>query len=232
MKKILSLVIIFSLLNFSYSFSKTIEERLEGKKTISYNVSFNGMAAGFIEWEYLGKETIDGKKLEVLGVNSDTKILALLNLTSREKVYLDSSTYLPYKVERDLLVFGKKELAKEIYNQDEGYVKIIRTKDKTEEEILTQDKPIHNILALLYFFPDNIALEKGEWTTFNLPTQKVKIKMVKERILNVNKEKKETLFLLGRGGKRFSLWLDKKNRLPLRLEFIFPLGKVVITRKD
>ncbi|MBN3040709.1 MAG: hypothetical protein JW867_06240 [Candidatus Omnitrophica bacterium] len=212
--------------------AKSIEERLQGKKKISYSVSFNGMSSGDIEWEYLGKEKIDGKEVEVLSVNSDTTILNLFDLTSKEKVYLDPSTYLPYKVERDLKVFGKDEVVQEYYNQEKGYVKLVRNDGQEKVDILKQDKPIHNILALLYFFPDNIAFESGKWLDFNLPTQKIKIKMVKERFLNVDSQKKETYFLLGRGAKHFSLWLDKKNSLPLRLEFVFPVGKVVISPKD
>jgi len=56
--------------------------------------------------------------------------------------------------------------------------------------------------------------------------------MVSERQLAVGKEQRDTYFLIGRGAKRFSLWLDKENRLPLRLEFILPLGKVIIRRVE
>ncbi len=224
------LIFIFSNF-FGYDlYAKSIKERLEGKDTIRYNVSFNGMPSGFIEWKYLGKEEIDGQYLEVLSVSSDTKILAFFDLTSSERVYLDSINYLPVKVERDILFFGNKELIVENYDQQAGIVRITRTNKKVTEEKLIQDKPIHNILALLYFFPDNIPFENGKWLYYNLPTQKIRIKMVRERFLKTKDGKEKTYFLLGRGGKRFSLWLDKENRLPLRLEFIFPMGKIVITR--
>jgi len=213
-------------------FTKSIEERLEGRTVLAYDVSFNGIPSGTIQWKYLGRETIDGKELEVLSVSSDTKILAFFDLTSSERVYLDSTTYLPYKVERDILLFGKQESIEEYYYQQDGYVKIVRTNETRHEETYQQEKPIHNILALLYFFPDNIPFAPGKWLYFNLPTQKIKIKMVRQRPLRFNCRQKDTYFLLGRGSKRFSLWLDKQNRLPLRLEFIFPLGKVIITRSD
>lgn len=215
-------------------FARSIEERLEGRDTLSYDVSFNRIPSGTIQWKYLGRQTIDGRDLEVLSVSSDTKILSLFDLTSSERVYLDSKTYLPYKVERDILLYGKKELITEYYYQDEGYVKIERTNanEATKEEIYQQDKPIHNILALLYFFPDNVPFEDGTWLNYNLPTQKIRVKMVRERLLSASGKEEDTYFLLGRGAKRFSLWLDKKNRLPLRLEFVFPVGKVIITPRD
>ncbi len=183
-------------------------------------------------WEYLGRREIDGQAVDVLSVSSDTKIFAFLDLTSKERVYLHSTTHLPLKVERDVVMFGRKELIEEFYDQEQGLVSIKRTPSKKEEEVLRQDKPIHNILALLYFFPQDVDLEKSEWMVFNLPTQKIRIKMIRERELKVGKEKKETYFLIGRGAKRFSLWLDKKYRIPLRIEFIFPLGKITIVKQE
>jgi len=215
-----------------FGFGEGIQERFKDKNKLVYKISFNGMPSGHVEWRYLGREEVAGGEADVLSINSDTKILEFLNLTSKERVFLDSRSHLPLKVERDIVFFGKKELIEEIYNQDEGWVRISRKNSTVKEDVLYQDTPIRHILALLYFFPENIKFEEDKWLVFNLPTQKVKIKMVSERLLTVGKEKKDTYFLIGRGAKRFSLWLDKENRLPLRLEFILPLGKVIIRRVE
>lgn len=226
-KHILSVILLF--LVAIPVFSQSIEERFKGKDKLSYRVYFNAIPSGTIEWEYMGREVIDGKQAEVLYINSDTKILKFLDMTSKEKVYLDSETHLPLKVERDILLFGNKELIEELYDQDEGKVTIVKTIDnESQKEVLQPGKPVHNILALLYFFPEDIELKQGEFLTFNLPTQKVKIKILPPRPVRGDKEKKEAFFLKGRGAKRFNLWLDKEERLPLRLEFIVPLGKVTI----
>jgi len=216
----------------TYIFAKSVQEKFKDKQKLVYKVYANGIPSGHIEWEYLGQKVINGKVAEVLSVNSNTSILKFLNLTSKEKVFLDRNTYLPLKVERDIVFFGKKELIQEIYNQDQGYVKITKSNDRDKESIFYCDKPIHNILALLYFFPEDIDLEKGEWITFNLPTQKVKIKFIRERILVKDGKRLDCYFLIGQGAKRFNLWLDKESRLPLRIDFIFPLGKIVIESKN
>jgi len=231
LKKIIVSFLSFSLF-LSFVFAKTVQERFKGKDEIVYDVSFNGMYSGQIKWKYLGTETIENETTDVLSVSSDTKILSFLDLTSKEEVFLSQSTHLPIKVKRDILMFGKKELITETYNQENGCVRIVRTNGKIKEEILYQDKPINNILALLYFFPEDLELKEGEWMTFNLPTQKVRIKMVEEKLLKVGKKSLSTYFLVGRGAKRFSLWLDKRNRLPLRIDFIVPLGKIIIRRKE
>lgn len=232
MKQTVISLIFFTIVFLSdFTFGGGIQEKFENSEKLVYAVSFNGMPSGCIEWEYLGREEIVGKEADVLAVNSDTRILRLFNLTSNEKVFLDVETHLPLRVERNIVFFGKKKFIEEVYNQDEGYVKITKKDSKGEENIFYQKKPIHNILALLYFFPENIDLKKGEWKTFNLPTREVRIKMVSQRILTVGKEKKNTYFLTGKGAKKFNLWLDEKDRMPLRLEFILPIGKVTIVRR-
>ena len=213
------------------AFGEGIEARFKGEKKVIYSIFYNGIPSGYIEWEYLGRRDSEGVVVDELLVNSDTKILKLLNLTSKERVFLDSQTRLPLKVERDIVFFGRKEVISEIYNQDEGYVKIKRSNSKKTESVLYQDKPIHNILELLYFFPQDVKLEAGKWMAFNLPTQKIKIRMVRERVLKINGKKINTYFMVGRGAKRFNLWLDKKDKMPLRLEFITLAGKVTILRK-
>ncbi len=211
---------------------KGIEARFQNKDKLVYSVYFNGIPSGYIEWEYLGRQEIGGITVDVLSVNSDTDIFNLLDLDSKEKVFLDSKTSLPVKVERDIVFFGKKEIIEETYDQARGQIKIKRSGSGKPEDVLRQDTPIHNILELLYFFPQDVSLEAGKWITFNLPTQKIKIKMVKERVLKVNGVDQDTYFLIGRGAKRFSLWLDKEEKMPLRLEFISLVGKVTVVRRE
>ncbi|MBP7087924.1 MAG: hypothetical protein KBB01_01355 [Candidatus Omnitrophica bacterium] len=229
-------VIFFFLISLgimSFSLAQDMDTRLQKNKKFLYKVSFNGIPSGYIEWEYLGKEVIlDNKEAYVLQVSSDTKILKLLNLASKEQVFLDSQTHLPLWVKRDIVFFGKKELIEEIYNQTKGYVTIKKSNSKTEEDILYQKKPIHNILELLYFFPLGVELKSNKWMSFNLPNQKVQIKLIGERKVVSGENTLSAYFLIGRGAKRFSLWLDKDNRLPLRMEIILPVGKVIILRTE
>lgn len=230
-KRIIFFLAVAYILSNSFSFGQTIQERFQGKDTLDYLTYFNGASCGAIQWRYLGKQTIDSQQADVLSIITDTKVIKFLNMESNERVFLDSVNHLPIKVERDILLFGKKELVAEYYDQDNGIVKVIKNTTKKEETILKPNKPIHNILALLYFFPQGVDLKTGEWIEFNLPTQKVKIKTIGERLLSTKAGKKETIFVIGRGAKRFNLWLDKKERIPLRLEFILPIGKVTIIKK-
>ena len=224
--------VIGSLFGQGFALAENIEARFQNKDKLVYSVFFNGVLSGYIEWEYRGRQKVDGVTVDVLSVNSDTNIFNLLELDSKERVFLDSQTSLPIKVERDIVFFGKKEIIEETYDQERGKIKIKRKNSKEPEEMLSQDTPIHNILELLYFFPQDVALEPDQWMIFNLPTQKIRIKMVKERVLKMNGIDWDTYFLVGRGAKRFSLWLDKEEKMPLRLEFISLAGKITVVRKE
>jgi len=220
------------ILSSGFGRCENIEERFGGERLLLYDVFFNGVPTGKIEWQYLGKEIVNGRNAEVIFINSDTNILKLLNLESKEKVFIDSATYLPLKVERDVVFFGKKELIKEVYNQETGEIAITKSNSAKQEAFLHQKKPIHNILSLLYFFPKDIDLVKGKILYFNLPTQRITIQMLYEKDIAFGKGKKDIYFLSGKGDKRFNLWLDKKDRIPVKMEFIVPLGKITILRKS
>lgn len=231
LRNIIVLAIVICIFN-NPSFAEGVKPRFANNERILYKVFFNGIPSGQIEWEYLGRKRINGRQVDILSVKANTKILKILNLTSSEKIFLDSVTHLPIKVERDVVFFGKKEIIEEIYNQKDGYVLINRNNSDTHQEALYQDTPIHNILELLYFFPQDIELIEGKWMHFNLPNQKIRIKMVKEKTLKINGSQQEAYFLIGRGAKRFNLWLDKEKRLPLRLDFISLAGKITILRHE
>lgn len=220
------LVIIPILNGLSYA---QLPDRFKEKKLL-YRVYFNGIPTGKILFGYLGRKIWEDREVEIVSIDSETKILYLLELNSSERVYLDVQSYLPVKVEREVVFWGREEFIEEFYHQEEGWVKITRNKSKTE--LIYQEKPIYNIVALLYFFPENIELKPGKELFFNLPTQKLNLKILGERMLSTDKGIRETYFLSGRGKRVFNLWLDKEERLPLRLEFILTLGKIVILRKD
>lgn len=194
----------------------------------NYKVNFNGIYVGRIEWEYSGRLGIDNKLVDVLSLSPNVKILKLFSIQTEEKLYIDSNTHLPLKVERQVKFFGKQEKILEEYNQKENYVKITKVDAKgTEEKIIELKAPIHNMIALLYFFPKDIKLRLGESFSFNLPTQKMRIKVTALKMLDTTKGSYEVYVLEGRP-RKFKVWLEKEKRIPLRIEFPVMLGRITI----
>jgi hypothetical protein len=203
-----------------------------GEKFI-YKVKYNGISVGSIEWEYLGRAIIDGQEVVVLELIPDVKIARLLSLNTREKLYLNAQTYLPVRVKRQVSFLGKREDILEEYNQRENFVKITKlvAKGRKVEETIHREGPIHNAIALLYFFPRDVRLETEKSFSFNLPTRKVYINVVGHKDLRTQNGIFQTYLLEGHPPK-FKIWLEKETGFPLRIEFPLLLGKIEILKSD
>ncbi len=200
-----------------------------GEKFI-YKVEFNGIYVGKIAWKYLGQLQMGSQLAEVVSLSSDVKILKLFSLESKEKLYIDSGTHLPLRVEREVKFFGRQEKIQEEYNQKQDYVKLIKQDAKGKKEKTIHLKaPIHNIVALLYFFPKDIKLSLGESFFFNLPTQMTNMKVTALEMLSSSLGSYEVYVLKGQPQK-FKVWLEKDKRIPLRIEFKVFLGRIIISR--
>ncbi|MCX7661838.1 MAG: DUF3108 domain-containing protein, partial [Candidatus Omnitrophica bacterium] len=219
--------ILYSQDNFSFSIKNISKDLFFGKGgKFTYKVSYNGIYVGNIECIYLGKQNIDNKLADTLELFSDVRILGFFSIQSRERLFIDSSNQLPLKVERKVKYLGKDEEILEEYSQQEGLIKITKkyAKGKTEKR-LEVGAPIHNIIALLYFFPQNLKLNPGKQFVFNLPTQKINIR-VKDLALFDTYE----AYILEEESRRFKVWLERDKRIPLRIEFNFFLGRIVISK--
>jgi hypothetical protein len=204
---------------------------LGAAERFEYQVRFNGLNVGEVQVEYFSQTGAAKARQEVINLSSNIKILKLFSIKSQEKFYIDSKTFFPRKVERDLLLLGGREKILEEYNQKRGYVRMIKTaKGKTKEERINQQPPIHNITALLFFFPRNISLKEGSSVYFNLPNRKLEMQVV-ECKTSVCPTAGNKVFLLEAPAKRIKLWLEGDRRIPLRIEFPAFLGRITISRK-
>lgn len=225
--------------NLFYSENLFKNSPFELGEKFTYKVDYNGVYMGRIEGVYLGKQNIDNKIAYTISLLSDVKILKVFSLQSKEKLYIDSDTHLPLRVEREVRYLGRYEEILEEYNQKDGFVKIIKKDGKRKEEKRLEVKAlypgyrrgIHNVIALLYFPPKDIKLNLGESFSFNLPTQKISIKVVAFEILDVHKVRYETFRLEGQP-RKFKVWLEKERRLPLLIEFPVFLGRVTILKNE
>lgn len=202
----------------------------EGEK-VFYQVRFNGVKVGKIEFEYQGRQKIGGKLQDVVVVISDVKILGLFEIEGKEKIYVDTDTHLVLRVEREVEFLGKQESIIEEYNQKEGWVKITQKKDKiTQSRLIRQNPPIHNVIVLYFLYPLDLQDKTiGKTFEFNLPLRKISIKLRGLRKITTDEGAKEVYLLEGLP-QRFKIWLEREKRLPLRLEMRTFLGKVVMLK--
>jgi hypothetical protein len=230
------LIIFLTLTSLGYPASRqeakllsTLPFKIDEK--VLYQVRFNGVKVGKIELEYKGQQKLGKDLLDILMVSSCVRILALFEIESREKVYVDVNMRLPIKVERKVKFLGRQEIISEEYNQKEGWLKLTQTKGKTtEEKLIKVNPPIHNVIILYFLYPLDLRDEAiGKTYEFNLPTRKINIKLKEARRISTDKEIEEFYILEG-SPRRFEAWLKKGERLPLRVEMPAFLGRIVITR--
>jgi hypothetical protein len=233
---LLSAVFLIGLLSFLHrgavktpppqEFSKIIIPYKAGDK-FSYEVTFNGLKAGTIDFEYKGRND----NLDLVVVTTKINVLNIFQIDSVESVYIDVNDGLPRRVERQVVFFGKPEYIVEEYNQKDGWVNVIQQKaGKTKERLLIQRPPIHNSHSLFFVYPLDFEDKPGTQRDFNLPLEKVKIKVRSVRKVETANGVKE-FYVLEINPKRIVLELDKDERMPLRLEMPALWSKLIITRK-
>lgn len=198
-----------------------------------YEVRFNGIKVGRIEFEYQGHREINKVYQDIFMISSNVNILKLFQIQSKELVYANIEKYLPHMVEREVTFLGRKELILEEYNQKDGWVKITVKKDKiVQERIIYQEPPIHNSLILFFFYPLDLEEKLGKTIKFNLPLQKIKIKVKELRKIQTSERQIDEVYLLEVSNqRRVLIWIKKRERLPIRLEAPAFLGRVAITKR-
>jgi hypothetical protein len=192
-----------------------------------YEVTFNRLKAGTIELEYKGRKD----DLDLVVVTNKINVLNILQINSVESIYLNAEDYLPKKVERDVVFFGKPEHIIEEYNQKDGWVNVLQEKNgKTKENIIPQDPPIHNSHSLFFVYPLNFEQDPGALLEFNLPLEKVKMRVRELRKVKSDSGEKE-VYVLEVNPKKIVIVLDKSQRIPLRIEMPCLWSKLVIKKK-
>jgi len=194
---------------------------------LSYEVTFNGLKAGTIDFEYLSRKD----NVDLVVVTTKVNVLNIFRIDSKDTVYIDAATCLPQRVERDVVFFGKPEHIIEEYNQKDGWVNVIQEKGgKIKNRIIPQAPPIHNSHSLFFIYPLALENKIGAELDFNLPLEKVKIKVKELRKAQTSQGERE-FYVCEVNPKKIVLWLDKEKRVPLKLEMPALWSKLVIRRK-
>jgi len=193
---------------------------------LSYEVTFNGLKAGTIDFEYLSRKD----NVDLVVVTTKVNVLNIFRIDSKDSVYIDAATCLPQKVERDVVFFGRPEHIIEEYNQKDGWVNVIQEKGgKVKSQIIPQAPPIHNSHSLFFIYPLDLENKIGAQLDFNLPLEKVKIKVKELRKAQTSQGERE-FYVCEVSPKKIVLELDKEKRVPLKLEMPALWSKLVITR--
>ncbi|MDD4894555.1 MAG: DUF3108 domain-containing protein [Candidatus Omnitrophica bacterium] len=199
---------------------KTIEETKPAQlnfigEKITYDVKLGKLYLGKAQFNNLPNEQLNGKVLNVMTL--ETKVT---QFTDTEKIYSDTETFLPVRVERDILKVLLREKITEDYNQNKFAVTITKNIGSKSQEtlVIEKDSPIHNAVLLPYSVRRIPDLEIGKIIVANLPLRKLELKLVSIEEIKVPAGTFKAYHFVSTP-KRIEIWISAdERRIPLKIQ--------------
>lgn len=195
-------------------------------ETIRFSVKQMAVKAGEATLVFEGDTYRNGQKYTLIVFTAKG-----FNFYDEERIFLDTKTFLPQIVMRDLNIFGSREQIREEYDQSLGTIKVTKMSEGRDPTSLIIEKkaPIDNIYGFIYRYRMQKDLVKDEKFELHLPTLDVNISGVKDVAFNAAGKKYQALLLQSIPSK-YSIWMDKsKKHLPLRIGGAIGIANTVMT---
>ena len=201
-------------------------------ETIVYTIKKMGVKSGETRLVFEGQVEVQGQAAYLINFSADA-----LNFHDHEKIYLDVQTFLPIRVERDV-VWGKKEKIVEHYDQKKHEVRIVKTvKGRTTEQVIKKDRPMENLYGFIYRYRKEGKFILGDALRMNLPTANVKLKlskMDKVKLDGVGRgpTDQQTFFMESEPAK-YKVWFDTAGKkVPLRIDGAVGFGSTSMVMRE
>jgi hypothetical protein len=236
---LLAIIILFLAINSKpslfYNGKKYLEKRIapnfvpkelpfsKGEKII-YNVRLFGIKIGKSELLFAGETQLNKRSVELIIFSTN-----VINLKDIEKIYVESDTFLPIRVERSVNFFGRKIYIVEDYNIKENSMTIYETEgSKVKTQVFKSDKPIQNIISLLFLFRRSEDLDIGQKFSVSVPLLNFDMQ-VTELVDLDTANKKYKAYLLESVPEKYRIWIDASpKKIPLRLDGAVAFGNTAM----
>lgn len=195
---------------------------------ITYVVKKLGVSVGESKLIYKGPQELNGQPVELIILQTN-----IIKFNGEERIYLDADKLLPILVERDIELFGKKELIAERYNQTTGDVEITNTtKGKTTTQVIHKGGRVDNVQAFIFRYRRNGNYTFGEKLMMPLPLVDVELELTGEEKIDLMDENFDVYSMKG-SPKNLRIWFDKSpQHVPIRIDGKFGIGNVSFILKD
>ncbi len=197
-----------------------------GEKLI-YKIKSNAFSMGEAELYYGGIRQLDG--VDYNYIRFTTK---LPGVTDVETIYANMD-FLPVRVERDIVKFGKKEKLVEIYDQSSYVLNVFDSSDmERPEATFKKNAPIQNAITLTYLYrnkPEYLTI--GSKQPILLPKFDFDLLFDGEKKTTTGRGA-ENAFYFASEPQKFQFWLSKDYaRIPLKIQQPGMLGYALIFDK-
>ena len=195
--------------------SQVLEFPFKAGEEIIFDFFLYNLKSGKSDMRFLGKTNLDNQ--EVLLIESSTKAL---NYKGKERIFTQTDTFYPVRVERSLKIGWDKENIIEEYNLEENSVTIKKNKNgrQLKDLKLSSDGKLQHVISLLYFLRTKKDLSVGEVMTVNLPKAKLRLKVERIEDIKVPYGKEKVFFITDAKG-NLRIWMSVAGKLPLQFQY-------------
>ena len=197
-------------------------------EVITYDIRQIGLKVGQATLTLIGETPHEGRNLFLVVLKADG-----FNFYDQEEVYLDPVTFYPVLVLRDLNIFGKKEKIREDYLQDAKKIYIHKTSGgKTTEQVLDTRGAVDNIYGFIYRYRKSGSFTIGEEVDIHLPTQDLKIGIVKKIAIDVARRRAASAYMESRPDK-YKIWFGiDRGHIPFKISGAVGIGNTLMVMTD
>lgn len=181
---------------------------------IEYDVLLGNIRIGEASFVNRAKVDMDNKKVNL--VVFQTK---LANFFDVETIYCDSETFLPLRIEREVLTWPKKEKIVEEYDQEAFSLVVTKLGSRQNKKMnFKKDSPIHNAVILPYYVRQAQELSPGWKMKVNLPTNIFEVMLLGLEELRLSSQTIKAYHFQS-DPKKFEFWVSAdEKRIPLKIK--------------
>ncbi len=207
--------------------SKRSDDNFFKREEITYDIKMGGLNLGKAVFRYLDNAEVDGKMLVRVSFETD-----MARFKDTETIYSDPKTFLPVRIDRDIVNWFNKEKITEDYDQKNFRVIITKhAKEKEDKIVIQRDGVIHNAILLPHYVRRISKLAPGYTFVANLPNRKLQMKLVAEENVKAN-GKTYSAYHFESLPKQVDIWISAdENRIPLKMQGVGALGYLLVLRE-
>ncbi len=181
---------------------------------ILYDIELNKVFIGQAKFTQLPPEELDGAMVDV--AKFETNIVSFSDV---EKIYSDPKTFLPLRVEREVIQWPMKEKIIEYYDQKNFSVRIKKIEPPNGEDILIKrDSPLQHGILLPFYLRNISGLNIG-WTFLaRLPKDEFTITLISKEKIRVPAGEFDT-YHFESSPKKFEVWITTDEyKTPVKIK--------------
>ncbi len=197
-----------------------------GEKIV-YAVKLGKVSLGTATYTHLPRVELNGAKVSMMTFETN-----LVRFNDLERIYSDSKSFLPLRIERSISAWPTFEKIREEYNQKDFTLLIIKNNGKGKQPlVIKKDGPIHNSILLPFYVRRMDNLVVGWSMKATLPNQSFEIKLVAVEEVKVPAGSFKA-YRFESVPKRFKIWISADERkVPIMIKGAGTLGYTMLMKE-